>query len=701
MTVRSRPHRRLLAMVGLLALSWLAAANGPAVTAQKTDDSEKLDPTRGEVPLPAEKGWNAFLVQDAGVGVWAVKAVPFHPPFGSPQIVGLDERGRCQILYGYSGRWTPLTALHDGYWLGGMAWIDLDPRRPGCELYVGGKRGRLYQVHPCEKGGVEVRVVENFRGEEISTLAGGRLRAGPESPPAMLVFTTLGGVYLVDVPPDATADSYRARQIARVPGRVRDAVTVGRLDDGEAPWVATVSHASEVALVRLADNDRLERKVILAEPMGFGRLALRPPGGDAPPVLYVGRDDGALLRLQRNRDGSWRREMIYAGPQGIRGVVAGRFDADPEAESVAVFGYSGKVQVVTRRPGKAWTAETIFKDRDRGHALAVAELDGRNATREIVGSGYGCRIFLLSRPPGYGLEGVAVDPDQREANEAGKPEKKNRVHVPAGCDAVGKDFDWVEYDKRKLYVPKEIRHRKTGIELVLIVQGEYWMGASPGDEKAESAEKPRHRVKIAQPFYLGKYEVTNGQYRKFKPDHDSGSFKDYSLNGDRQPVVMVRWNDVKAFCSKYDFRLPTEAEWEYACRAGSTTRYPWGDSGAGGKGWANCLDQTAKRKWPDWPAFSWDDGYAVSSPVGGFKANPFGLHDMTGGVWEWCSDWYDEDWYQKCSGVDGGGPDSGKCRVLRGGSWGTFPLRCRSSYRHKFEPSSCGDNYGFRVAGTP
>ncbi len=694
MIVRSRPYRRLLAVFGLLALCWLAAFNGPAVTAQKADDPGKPDPTLGEVPLPAKKGWNAFLVHDAGVGVWTVKTMPFFPPFGTPQIVGLDDQGRCTVLYGYSGRWTPLHALHDGYWLGAMAWIDLDPRRPGCELYVGGKRGRIYQVHPRERSGVEVRVVEDIRGEEITTLVGGRLRASPESPPAMFVFTTLGRTYLVDVPPDAAADTYRTRQIARVPGRVRNAVMVGRLDDGKAPWVATASHAGEVALVRLAASDRFERKVILTAPMGFGRLALRAQGGDAPPVLYVGRDDGALIRLERNRDGSWRHEMIYAGPQGIRGVVTGRFDADPKAESVAVFGYSGKVQLVTRRPGQAWTVETLFKDRDKGHSLAVAELDGRNATREIVGSGYGCRIFLLSRPPGYGLKGVAVDPDQREA-------KENPVHVPAGCDAVGKDCVWIEYDRKKLYVPKEIRHGKTGIELVLIAPGKYWMGASPGDEKAESAEKPRHRVKIAQPFYLGKYEVTNGQYRKFKPDHDSGSYKDHSLNGDGQPVVMVKRNDVKAFCDEYGFRLPTEAEWEYACRAGSTTRYPWGDSGAGGKGWANCLDQTAKRKWPDWPVFSWDDGFAVASPVGGFKANPFGLHDMIGNAWELCSDWFDETGYQKCSGVDEGGPDTGKHHVLRGGSWGTFPLRCRTSYRHKLDPSSGGDNYGFRVARTP
>ena len=391
-------------------MAWLAAAHLPAVTAQKVETTQKPDPSHGEVPLPAEKGWNAFLVHDAGVGVWAVKAVPFCPPYGNPQIVGLDDLGRCSILYGYSGKWTPLHALHDGYWLSAMAWTDLDPRRPGPELYVGGKRGRLYQVHRQEEGGVEVRVVNDFRGEEIFTLVGGALRASPTSPPALLVFTKVGRTYLVDVRPEAADGSFRVRQIGQVSGRVRDAVMVGRLDSDGAPWVATVSHASEVALVRLDENDQLERQVIVTEPMGFGRLALRPPRDGAPPVLYAGRDDGVLLRLERGPDGSWRREMIYAGPQGIRGVVAGRFYADPDVESVAIYGYSGKVQLVARRPGQAWTVETVFRDLDKGHALAVAELDGRNATREIVGSGFGCHIFLLSRSPGYGLDGRTGGP---------------------------------------------------------------------------------------------------------------------------------------------------------------------------------------------------------------------------------------------------------------------------------------------------
>jgi hypothetical protein len=141
--------------------------------------------------------------------------------------------------------------------------------------------------------------------------------------------------------------------------------------------------------------------------MGMGRLALAPASTGAGPVLYATHDDGRILRAARGAGGAWRTEVIYHGPLGPRGVVAGPFDEDPAVETVAVFGYSGKVELLTRGP-EGWRAETIFEDRDKGHWLAVAELDGRNGTREILTSGYSGRIVLLSRPPGYGRAELAT-----------------------------------------------------------------------------------------------------------------------------------------------------------------------------------------------------------------------------------------------------------------------------------------------------
>ena len=135
--------------------------------------------------------------------------------------------------------------------------------------------------------------------------------------------------------------------------------------------------------------------------VGIGRLAMSRAAG--PTVFYVGLDDGRVLRLARGPggpggSGEWITETVYSGPQGLRGLVAGRFHADPDMETLAVFGYSAEVVLLSRRPGEDWKHETLFVDRERGHWLAVAELDGRNTTDEILGSGYGGRVFLLSRP---------------------------------------------------------------------------------------------------------------------------------------------------------------------------------------------------------------------------------------------------------------------------------------------------------------
>jgi len=410
--------------IGVLAVGlWLGLAPGMGLRTRLEAQDPPADPTKGEVPLAAEAGWNGYLVHDAGVGVWTVRSYPIYRHLACPEVVGLDDRGRCTILVSYSGKWTPVQTVHDGEWLGGIAHLDLDPRRAGPELYTGGKRGRLYQIHPRRRGGLETRIVADIPGDEIHTLIGGPL-GGAGQPPVLLIFTRSGRVHRLraGTGPDA---ALQLEAIGTVPGRVRDAALIPR-PDGSAPWIATASRAGEAALLRV-DGDRLERRVILSAPMGLGRLALARARAGRSPVLYVSRDDGVVLRLeQHDREDDWSREVIYAGPQGPRGVVAGRFDADPEVETVAVFGYSRKVQLLSRSPGEPWTARTIFTDTDKGHWLAVAELDGRNATDEILGSGYSGRIFLLTRPPGFGRDGVPTDPDAPRAAKAGARQEAGR-----------------------------------------------------------------------------------------------------------------------------------------------------------------------------------------------------------------------------------------------------------------------------------
>jgi formylglycine-generating enzyme required for sulfatase activity len=178
----------------------------------------------------------------------------------------------------------------------------------------------------------------------------------------------------------------------------------------------------------------------------------------------------------------------------------------------------------------------------------------------------------------------------------------------------------------------------------------------------------------------------------------------FEQKGDH-PVVHVSWNDARAFCdwlskkARVEVSLPTEAQWEYACRAGTTTAYPWGDDPDMGIGWANCGDQSLLKRVPEvsgrLPLFKWDDGFAFTSPVGNFRANAFGLYDMIGNVWQWCGDYYGP--YEKAAATDPTGGNAGDRRVLRGGSWGNTPMDCRSAFRMRLIPARRSDFVGFRV----
>ena len=271
------------------------------------------------------------------------------------------------------------------------------------------------------------------------------------------------------------------------------------------------------------------------------------------------------------------------------------------------------------------------------------------------------------------------------------------------------------------------------MKLVLIPAGKFLMG-SPETEKDRDKNEVQHEVTISKPFYMGVTHVTVDQFTAFvtgsgyKTDAQKSGWswrievKDGKLDfkqidgiswlnpsfdqtGDH-PVVHVDWNDARAFCdwlskkSGKTVALPTEAQWEYACRAGTMTAYPWGDNPDDGKGWANCSDQSLKKKLPNAPAaytfFTWDDGFVFTSPAGGFKANAFGLCDMTGNAWQWCQDWSGA--YDKEAATDPAGPREGMARVLRGGSWNDGPAGCRSAIRSRgFRGGQRSGAFGFRV----
>ncbi|MGC4004384.1 MAG: SUMF1/EgtB/PvdO family nonheme iron enzyme [Pirellulales bacterium] len=171
-------------------------------------------------------------------------------------------------------------------------------------------------------------------------------------------------------------------------------------------------------------------------------------------------------------------------------------------------------------------------------------------------------------------------------------------------------------------------------------------------------------------------------------------------------MVNVTWNDAVAYCKwlsekeEKPYRLPTEAEWEYACRAGGKGLYYFGDDPEQLAKHANTGDKTGKAYFGDYweNTIAADDGFRYTAPVGSFPANPFGLHDMHGNVWEWVSDYYDENYYKSSPTDDPKGPAEGRLRVRRGGAWHTSPLWVRASFRNWNTPVTRYLNLGFRVA---
>ena len=240
----------------------------------------------------------------------------------------------------------------------------------------------------------------------------------------------------------------------------------------------------------------------------------------------------------------------------------------------------------------------------------------------------------------------------------------------------------------------------TGMEFVPLPGGCFQMGDTYGDGQGD--EKPIHEVCV-DGFRMGKYEVTNAQYRKFKPDHNSGAYDGNSLNGDNQPVVNVSWYDAVKYAewlserSGRTYRLPTEAEWEYAARGGTKGRNYWGEDPADACRYANVADMTAKSQWSDWTVSDCSDGYKVAAPVGRYLPNAFGLYDMMGNAWEWTNDWYDAEYYFKSPKINPLGPSSGSLRVPRGGGWGNASECVRVSDRNGFAPDFHIIFLGFRL----
>lgn len=297
-------------------------------------------------------------------------------------------------------------------------------------------------------------------------------------------------------------------------------------------------------------------------------------------------------------------------------------------------------------------------------------------------------------------------------------------------------------------LPKTITGRD-GASMVLVPEGTFWMGSTADEMEAVvkecmgydftedtcrgrgKGEVPRHKVSI-NAFYMDTHEVSNRLFDQFvqatryqttaereggahvflegegwklvkgafwkKPEGKEEVI--FSLGGGisnrtDHPVVSVSWDDATAYCTKYGKRLPTEAEWEYAARAGTATRNWWGNEPPDSRRVANIADVSSKDLLKNYLA-SYEDGFVRTAPVGVMAANPWGLSDIIGNVAEWTADWYGEDFYGQSAASNPAGPSTGNLRVVRGGSWYFVPHNSRSANRAKYSPNVRADDSGFR-----
>ncbi len=258
----------------------------------------------------------------------------------------------------------------------------------------------------------------------------------------------------------------------------------------------------------------------------------------------------------------------------------------------------------------------------------------------------------------------------------------DRISAPFASDkAAAYQQAWAEHLRMPVHVTNSI-----GMTFALIPPGEFSMG-SPAEEEWHRDDEVLHRVTLSKAFYMGTTEVTQKQWNALMDENPS------FCTGDELPVETVTWKQAVEFCGKLSekegktYRLPNEAEWEYACRAGTVTPFHTG--------------QTIR---PDEANYDGTKTYAggpkgvfreETTEAGSFAPNAWGLHDMHGNVWEWCADWYAA--YPEGEATDPIGPDKGDRRIIRGGCWVNFPAVCRSANRGNVPPVSWNFHLGFRV----
>ena len=359
---------------------------------------------QGSTAPALAQGWRSDLLLDlAPTGIWFAAPFDLYPQYAEPEVLALDDLGRAHVVISYGGRWTLQSTGPEGSWLGTAGQGDVDGRIPGPEAYLGAESGRVWQLVTHRREGVlDRRLVAQLDGRAVHALAVGRFGPLPGQV-SVLVFTEPAEAWRLTPRPDR--DGFEAELLDGLDGRIRQALTVSGADGRDrvlcasrAGWVGWYDPLA-TAPERLRPLHRLG--------FGRGRVVLARGSTFESGRAFSTAEDGTIWEHRWSVDQAPSNQLVYRGPQGPRGIAVGRFDPQTSGDQVAIFGYSGQVELL--RPGSdpaaLWSSEVLLEDRTpdgvlhRGHFLSSAELDGRNSTDELLLCGFSGRLTLLARLP--------------------------------------------------------------------------------------------------------------------------------------------------------------------------------------------------------------------------------------------------------------------------------------------------------------
>lgn len=538
-----------------------------------------------------------------------------------------------------------------------------------------------------------------------------------------LTLTKLPGLVTLTTEPEINAEVFvDGASIGKTP--LVDAQITPGVHQLELSAERYLSAARELEVV--GANERQSLAVTLTPDWAVVSLSTSPAGAT---VLVDGAEAGVTPAAIEIMSGEHDIEVRLAGYNAWRSKVLVAADQAQQLPDVNLTQADGRVEVASMPSEASVSVDGEFRGRTplsirlspgRAHRLALTKPGYETAAQELSVAADSGRRLQIELKPQYGdVEVTSTPPSEVWVDGERRGSTPVKLALTSISHAIEARADGFAVERQELTprpgFPQKLEFTLTKLdqstgggfanvlrtserqELRLVPAGQFTMGSSRRDQNRRSNE-PLRATRLTHAFYLGAHEVTNAEFRAFKRDHDSGTFQGESLNGDDQPVANVGWEDVAQYLNwlsvkdglqpvyedgpggwapvrplRNGYRLPTDAEWEWAARfAGQTVGliYPWGDMPRPPDRSGNYADVNATKVRLPTVMNTYDDGFAVSAPVGSYEANAYGIFDLGGNVAEWVQDFYTLDLLESAQPVDDPlGPEGGRLHVVRGASW--------------------------------